>query len=87
MEPSTRGRPLTRKEPANYSVAMESELNSLEEKLSELITLCQRLRKDNLDLRQLLDSAQNQNRLLTEKIEAARNRLTALVSRIPDDGL
>jgi uncharacterized protein (TIGR02449 family) len=72
---------------ANYSVPMESELNSLDEKLSELIKLCQRLRKDNLDLRQELDSALNQNRQLTEKIESARSRLAALVSQIPDDGI
>ncbi|HZP85492.1 MAG TPA: hypothetical protein VFB54_01640 [Burkholderiales bacterium] len=64
---------------------MESELNSLDQKITELIALCQRLRKDNLDLRQQLDSVQSQNRLLVEKIESARSRLEALLSRIPND--
>ena len=64
---------------------MEAELNSLDEKISQLIQLCHRLRTDNSGLRQQLAAAQNQNKQLTEKIEAARQRLESLLSRIPED--
>jgi hypothetical protein len=36
-------------------------------------------------LRQQLAAAQNLNKQLTEKIEAARQRLESLLSRIPED--
>ena len=59
----------------HYSVAMEAELNTLDDKLSQLVQLCHRLRNDNNELRQDLAAAQNQNKQLTEKIESARQRL------------
>jgi cell division protein ZapB len=64
---------------------MEAELDVLEGKLNQLVQLCQRLRKDNSDLRQQLVAAQNQNKQLTEKIEGARQRLEVLLSRMPED--
>ncbi len=65
---------------------MEVELNTLDDKLSQLVQLCHRLRNDNNELRQELAAAQNQNKQLTEKIESARQRLETLLSRIPEDG-
>ena len=53
---------------------MEAELNTLDEKLNQLVQLCHRLRKDNHELRQQLAAAQNQNKQLTDKIESARRR-------------
>jgi cell division protein ZapB len=79
-------RVLTREDPDHYSVPMEAELDTLDAKITQLIQLCQRLREDNSDLRQQLVATQNQNKQLTDKIEGARNRLEALLSRIPDDG-
>jgi cell division protein ZapB len=64
---------------------MEAELNTLDEKIHQLIQICQRLRADNNELRQHLAGAQNQNKLLTEKIESARHRLENLLSKIPED--
>jgi len=64
---------------------MEAELNTLDQKISQLVQLCHRLRTDNSELRQLLAGAQNQHKHLTEKIEAARQRLESLLSKIPDD--
>jgi len=64
---------------------MEAELNSLDDKLSQLVQLCHRLRNDNNELRQDLAAAQNQNKQLTDKIESARQRLESLLSRIPED--
>jgi cell division protein ZapB len=65
---------------------MEAELDTLDEKISQLVHLCHRLRNDNNELRQHLAAAQNQNKQLTEKIESARHRLESLLSRIPEDG-
>lgn len=65
---------------------MEVELNTLDDKLSQLVQLCHRLRNDNNELRQELAAAQNQNKQLTEKIESARQRPETLLSRIPEDG-
>ncbi len=64
---------------------MEAELSTLDDKLSQLVQLCHRLRNDNNELRQQLAAAQNQNKQLTDKIESARQRLEALLSRIPED--
>jgi cell division protein ZapB len=66
-------------------VAVEAELNTLDDKLSQLVQLCHRLRNDNNELRQELAAAQNQNKQLTDKIESARQRLETLLSRIPED--
>ena len=40
---------------------MEAELRSLEDKVTQVAALCQRLRADNHDLRQQLAAAQNDN--------------------------
>ena len=64
---------------------MEAELSTLDDKLSQLVQLCHRLRNDNNELRQDLAAAQNQNKQLTDKIESARQRLESLLSRIPED--
>ena len=69
----------------HYSVAMEAELDTLDDKLSQLVQLCHRLRNDNNELRQQLVTAQNHNKHLTDKIESARQRLESLLSRIPED--
>lgn len=65
---------------------MEAELSSLEEKITQLVQVCHRLRADNNELRQQLAAAQNQNKHLTEKIESARTRLETLLTRIPEGG-
>lgn len=64
---------------------METELKSLEEKINRFIELCQRLRKDNQELRQQLASAVNENRQLEEKISSATSRLENLLNQIPED--
>jgi cell division protein ZapB len=66
-------------------VRVEAELKSLEQKLSQFVELCQRLRADNLQLRQQLASAMSDNKQLTEKISTASSRLETLLSQIPED--
>jgi cell division protein ZapB len=63
---------------------MESELNSLEEKIDQFVRLCQQLRAENMELRQQLAGAVSENKQLTEKIEAAASRLEAILSKIPE---
>ena len=67
----------------NYSVRVESELKSLEAKLGQFIELCQRLRADNLQLRQELASAVDQSKRLEEKINSATTRLESLLNQMP----
>jgi len=68
----------------HYSVLMEAELKSLDEKITQLAKLCQKLRGDNSHLRQQLASAQNENKRLSDKVSAAKTRLEALLNQIPD---
>jgi len=64
---------------------MEAEINSLDEKVQQLALLCQRLRKDNSQLRQQLASARDENQRLSEKINAATGRLESLLDKIPEE--
>lgn len=70
---------------SNYSDAMEADLKILEEKLSQLIALCQALRSDNLELRQSLAQAQDEARQLKDNMSLASQRLKALIGRLPQD--
>ena len=67
-----------------YSVPMDAELNSLDEKIAQLAKLCQKLRGDNTQLRQQLASAQTENKRLAEKVNTARTRIESLLNQIPD---
>lgn len=64
---------------------MDAELKSLERKLSQFVELCARLRADNRQLREQLESAMSDNKQLTEKIGAATGRLETLLSQIPEE--
>ena len=62
---------------------MDSELNSLEAKVAQFVTLCERLRAENTVLRQQLATAQNDAKKLNEKIDGAKSRLEGLLNRLP----
>lgn len=64
---------------------METELKSLEQKLTQFVELCQRLRTDNQQLRQELASALSENKQLAEKIGTAGDRLETLLLQLPED--
>ena len=63
---------------------MEAELTALDDKISQLVLLTQKLRKDNSQLRQQLVSVQSENKRLSEKVEAAKSRLESLLAQIPE---
>jgi cell division protein ZapB len=64
---------------------MESDLKALEQKLTQFVALCQRLRMDNQQLRQQLATAMSDNKHLSEKIGTATNRLENLLNQIPEE--
>jgi cell division protein ZapB len=64
---------------------METEINSLDEKVQQLAQLCQKLRTNNSELRQQLLSAKHENERLNEKITTASSRLESMLEKLPDD--
>ena len=62
---------------------MDLDLNGLEDRVGHLVALCRRLRSENGALRQQLVVANNDNKLLAERIEQAKVRLDALLARMP----
>jgi cell division protein ZapB len=62
---------------------VDAEFNSLEAKVAQFVSLCERLRAENLTLRQQLVAAQNDAKRLNEKIDGAKSRLEGLLNRLP----
>lgn len=63
---------------------MEAEFNSLEAKVEQFVGLCERLRAENITLRQQLVAAQNDAKRLNDKIDGARAKVEMLISRLPE---
>jgi len=64
---------------------MHAELDTLEAKIRQVADLCHTLRKENIALRQQLLTAQQDNKQLTTKLDAAKTRLRALLETLPED--
>jgi cell division protein ZapB len=62
---------------------VETEFNSLEAKVSQFVSLCERLRAENVELRQQLAAARGDAKRLHAKIDGAKARLEGLLSRLP----
>ena len=62
---------------------METEFSSLEAKVAQFVSLCERLRAENVELRQQLVAARNDAKRLHEKIDGAKARLEGLLARLP----
>ena len=62
---------------------METEFTSLEAKVAQFVTLCERLRAENVELRQQLAAARTDAKRLHDKIDGAKARLEGLISRLP----
>ena len=63
---------------------MDAEFASLEAKVAQFVSLCERLRAENTDLRQQLVAAQGDARRLNDRIDSARAKLSLLIERLPD---
>lgn len=66
---------------------MEPELKALEDKVSQLVDLCQRLRAENVRLRQEVATEQSAKRALHDKIDSAKDRLERLLEQIPEEAV
>lgn len=62
---------------------MEAEFRSLEAKVAQFLTLCERLRAENTDLRRELAAARGDAKRLHDKIDGAKARLEGLLSKLP----
>jgi len=63
---------------------VEAELNSLEAKVAQFVGVCERLRAENIALRQELAAARTDAKRLNEKIEGARSKVEQLLTRLPE---
>lgn len=64
---------------------MEAELNSLDDRIQQLIRVAERLRAENGELRQQLATSLNEGKQLRDRMTAARLRLEGLLTRLPQD--
>jgi cell division protein ZapB len=64
---------------------MHAELDTLEAKIRQVAELCHTLRRENIALRQQLLAAQQDNKQLTTRLDAAKTRLHALLETLPED--
>jgi len=62
---------------------VDSEFNTLEAKVAQFVTLCERLRQENVVLRQQLVSAENDSKRLSDKIDSAKAKIERLLARLP----
>jgi cell division protein ZapB len=65
------------------SAQVETEFNSLEAKVAQFVSLCERLRAENNELKQQLAAARTDAKRLHDKIDGAKARLEGLLSRLP----
>jgi cell division protein ZapB len=63
---------------------MHSELDSVDQKLAQLVQLTQRLRAENLQLRQEVAAALSQQRKSQDKVSEAAQRLEKLLTQLPE---
>ena len=63
---------------------MDVELKALEDKVSQLLGLCQRVRAENIALRQDLAQSREELRQLKENMALAGVRLEALIDGLPE---
>jgi cell division protein ZapB len=63
---------------------MDAELSALEEKLALVAQRLKALREENRELRQQLATRTDENARLSEKLNAARTRIEALLKQIPE---
>ena len=75
---------MTQRRFSNIVCRVEAELNSLEQKVAQFVGVCERLRAENIALRQELATARNDAKRLNEKIEGARAKVEQLLTRLPE---
>jgi cell division protein ZapB len=74
---------LTNKTISNKLAAMNGNLDSLEQKIEQVLALCGQLRNDNRALREQLTQSELKGQSLASRADAARVRLEALMEKLP----
>ena len=67
-----------------YIQSMETDILRFEEKLNNFVTLFQRLRAENNELRQTVASRADEVKRMAEKLDQAKTRIEALLAQIPE---
>lgn len=70
---------------SNYSSGMEADLKVLEDKVTQLIHICQQLRGENTNLRQELAQAQSDARQMKDNMARAVDKLELLLANLPEE--
>jgi cell division protein ZapB len=63
---------------------MVNELNMLESKIAQVVSLCASLRAENAQLKEQLAAAESSNKDLSDRMESARGRLEQIVRQLPE---
>jgi cell division protein ZapB len=63
---------------------MVNELNALESKITQVVSLCRTLRAENSQLKQRLAKADAEQKALNDRMELARQRLEQLAEQLPE---
>jgi cell division protein ZapB len=64
---------------------MSVSLDHLEHKVEQILAVCASLRSENQALRAQVTGLETENAALAKKIDLTRERLEALVARLPDE--
>jgi cell division protein ZapB len=64
---------------------MSVSLDHLEHKVEQILAVCASLRSENQALRAQVAGLETENVALAQKIDITRERLEALMSRLPDE--
>lgn len=67
----------------NYSGRMDADLKVLEQKVTQLILLCDSLRAENDQLRQNLSAVESDSAMLKSNMAQASERIESLLSSLP----
>ena len=63
---------------------MVNELNALESKIAQVVSLCRTLRAENVQLKQQLAASESDRKTLQERMESARSRLEHLAQQLSE---
>lgn len=64
---------------------MSVSLDHLERKVEQIVAVCSNLRSENQALRAHVASLEIEKAALTQKIDVTRERLEALITRLPEE--